>query len=75
MTAYLHGGDRGFWRSIRDALAAIDAPTTADELDLEEREVIDALTTAHEIRDRYTILGDGISEAAAHEAATRTGVL
>jgi glycerol-1-phosphate dehydrogenase [NAD(P)+] len=75
MTAYLHGGDRGFWQSMRDALVAIDAPTTAEELDLDEDEVIEALTTAHEIRDRYTILGDGISEAAAREAATKTGVL
>jgi glycerol-1-phosphate dehydrogenase [NAD(P)+] len=37
--------------------------------------VIEALTTAHRIRDRYTILGNGISEAAAREAATKTGVI
>jgi len=33
------------------------------------------MTTAHRIRDRYTILGDGIDETAAIEAATTTGVL
>jgi glycerol-1-phosphate dehydrogenase [NAD(P)+] len=75
LTAYLHDGDRGLWQSIRDALSALDAPRTADELGLDDEEVIEALTSAHEIRDRYTILGDGISEDAAIEAATRTGVI
>ncbi len=59
MTAYLHGGDRGIWRDIRDALASIDAPTTAAELGLDDETVIEALTTCHEIRDRYTILATG----------------
>jgi glycerol-1-phosphate dehydrogenase [NAD(P)+] len=75
MTAYLHGGERGIWTRIRDALAAIDAPTTADELGVTDEEVIEALTTAHEIRDRYTILGNGMSEAAAVEVARKTGVI
>ncbi|HKL29291.1 MAG TPA: NAD(P)-dependent glycerol-1-phosphate dehydrogenase [Natrialbaceae archaeon] len=75
MTAYLHGGERGIWKRIRDALAAIDAPTTADELGVSDEEVIEALTTAHEIRDRYTILGNGMSEAAAVEVARKTGVI
>jgi len=72
---YLHTGNDGDWRNIRDALASLDAPTTADELGVTETEVIQALTTAHEIRDRYTILGNGISEDAAREAARRTGVI
>ena len=75
LTEYLHSGADGEWRAVRDALASIDAPTTAEELGLSTEEVIEALTTAHEIRDRYTILGDGIEEAAAIEAATRTGVV
>jgi glycerol-1-phosphate dehydrogenase [NAD(P)+] len=37
--------------------------------------IIEALTSAHEIRDRYTILGDGMSEPAAREAARVTGVI
>ena len=57
------------------ALASIDAPTTADELGIDDETIIEALTTAHEIRDRYTILGDGMSEAAAREAANVTGVI
>jgi glycerol-1-phosphate dehydrogenase [NAD(P)+] len=75
LTEYLHSGADGEWRAVRNALSSIEAPTTAAELGLSDAEVIEALTTAHEIRDRYTILGDGIEEAAAIEAATRTGVI
>ncbi len=75
MTAYLHWGEDGAWSDIRDALAVIGAPTTAAELGFEPDRIIDALTSAHEIRDRYTILGDGISESAARRVATETGVI
>ncbi|WP_254863722.1 NAD(P)-dependent glycerol-1-phosphate dehydrogenase [Halovivax gelatinilyticus] len=75
MTAYLHGGERGFWLDIRDALDSIDAPTTAAELDIDDEIVVEALTTCHEIRDRYTILGDGMDEGAAREVAHKTGVI
>jgi glycerol-1-phosphate dehydrogenase [NAD(P)+] len=75
VTAYLHGGERGFWADIRAALESIDAPTTAEELGVSEAEVLEALTTAHEIRDRYTILGDGVSEDAATTALVETGVV
>ena len=75
MTEYLHTGPKGRWREIRDALASIDAPTNAAELGIDEDVVIEALTTAHEIRDRYTILGDGVSEPAARETASVTGVI
>jgi len=75
MTAYLHGGDRGIWRDIRSALSAIDAPTTAADLGIDDETVVEALTTCHEIRDRYTILGDGMNEEAAREVARKTGVV
>jgi glycerol-1-phosphate dehydrogenase [NAD(P)+] len=75
VTAYLHDGPGGGWREVRDALAAIDAPTTAGGLGIDDATFVAALTTAHEIRDRYTILGDGISESAAWEAVERTGVV
>jgi glycerol-1-phosphate dehydrogenase [NAD(P)+] len=75
VTAYLHGGERGQWREIRDALDVIGAPTTAADLGFDDETVIEALTTAHRIRDRYTILGTGISESAAREAVSRTGVI
>ncbi len=74
VTAYLQGGENG-WREVRAALEAIGAPTTAAELGIDAETVIEALTTAHRIRDRYTILGDGIAESAAREAATVTGVV
>jgi len=75
LTGYLHEGPDGVWEDIHDALTRIGAPTTAADLGIAEETVIEALTTAHEIRDRYTILGDGVSEAAAIEAATVTGVI
>ena len=75
MTEYLHGGEEGQWVAIRDALDALDAPTTAAELGIADRELIEALTGAHEIRDRYTILQGGISKAAAIDVATTTGVI
>jgi glycerol-1-phosphate dehydrogenase [NAD(P)+] len=75
MTEYLHSGQDGEWHAIRQALRRIDAPTTAAALDIDAETVIEALCTAHTIRDRYTILGDGVSEDAAVEVATRTGVI
>ncbi|AKH97196.1 NAD(P)-dependent glycerol-1-phosphate dehydrogenase [Halanaeroarchaeum sulfurireducens] len=75
MIEYLHSGEKGAWHDVRDALERIDAPTTADELGVSAEDVVDALTSAHEIRDRYTILGGGISEEAAIQVATTTGVI
>ena len=75
LTEYLHTGHNGRWRAIRNALESIDAPTTAAELGISDDDVIEALTTAHEIRDRYTILGNGVSLDAAYETATVTGVI
>jgi glycerol-1-phosphate dehydrogenase [NAD(P)+] len=74
-TEYLHSGQDGHWRNVRDALASIGAPTSCEELGHTTDDLIEAMTTAHEIRDRYTILGDGISEDAAREAASVTGVI
>ncbi|QLG29280.1 NAD(P)-dependent glycerol-1-phosphate dehydrogenase [Halorarum halophilum] len=75
MTEYLHTGEKGAWRDIRDALRAIGAPTTAAGLGIDDETVVQALTTAHEIRDRYTILAGGVSEEAAREVASFTGVV
>ncbi|GAB7013533.1 NAD(P)-dependent glycerol-1-phosphate dehydrogenase [Halolamina salina] len=75
MTAYLHDGPDGLWQDIRAALESLDAPTTAADLGLSDDELLEALTTAHEIRDRYTVLGDGITEKAAREVAETTGVI
>jgi glycerol-1-phosphate dehydrogenase [NAD(P)+] len=75
LTEYLHSGSDGEWEQVRDALRSLGAPTTAEELGHTPEDVVEAATTAHEIRDRYTILGDGLSEAAAMEAATVTEII
>jgi len=74
MMMHLHGGD---WKFIRDALKTLKAPTTANELDIEPEDIIEALTIAHTIRkDRYTILGDrGLTREAALKLASTTGVI
>ena len=71
---YLHGGD---WKSIKNSLKAVQAPTTAEELGINEDVIIEALQMAHKIRpERYTILGDnGISKEAAYELAYKTEVI
>ena len=72
MMMYLHGGS---WNAIRRALRVVRAPTTAEELDMEEHYIVEALTIAHTIRDRFTILGDqGLTEDAARILAKKTGV-
>lgn len=75
MTEYLHTDADGEWREIRDALREIGAPTTAAELGIDPDTILDALTSAHEIRDRYTILGDGLDRDAARSMAITTGVI
>jgi glycerol-1-phosphate dehydrogenase [NAD(P)+] len=75
LTEYLHSGADGEWTEVRDALAAIGAPTDADSLGIDPEDVVEAATTAHRIRDRYTVLGDGLREAAAVEAASVTGII
>jgi glycerol-1-phosphate dehydrogenase [NAD(P)+] len=74
MMMYLHGGD---WRSIRDTLRKVKAPTTAAELGIEEEYIIEALTMAHTIRkERYTILGDrGLTRESAETLAHNTKVI
>jgi len=73
MMMYLHGGD---WKKIKDGLEMIGAPTTADELDIEDKYILEALVLAHTIRpDRYTILGTGLTPDAAERVAKITKVI
>ncbi|MFX1562846.1 MAG: NAD(P)-dependent glycerol-1-phosphate dehydrogenase [Promethearchaeota archaeon] len=74
MMAYLHGIS---WEDIRNALAAVGAPTTAKGLDIEPSYIIQALKEAHGINpSRYTILGDrGITEEAAKRLARITSII
>ena len=73
MMAYLHKLD---WERFRGALKAVGAPTTAYELEIDSEQIVKALTIAHTIRDRYTILGaNGLSEEAARDLAKKTAVI
>jgi glycerol-1-phosphate dehydrogenase [NAD(P)+] len=74
MMMYLHGEN---WEEIRDALKKIGAPTTAKELDIPKKKIIQALVNAHSIRpERYTILGEGgLTKDAAKAVAKKTGVI
>jgi glycerol-1-phosphate dehydrogenase [NAD(P)+] len=69
----LHGGD---WQRIRNALDTIGSPVTCKGLNVTREELIEAMTTAHTISNRYTILGEsGITERAAERIAVMTQVL
>lgn len=75
LTAYLQDGGDGLWTRLQQALAQIGAPTTISELGIDEETFIEAVTTCHTIRDRYTILGSGIPRSAAVEAARETEII
>jgi glycerol-1-phosphate dehydrogenase [NAD(P)+] len=74
MMTYLQKRD---WKSIREKLKIIGAPTTAKELRINSDHIINALTKAHTIRDdRYTILGtNGLTVKEAEHIARDTGVI
>jgi len=73
MMMYLHGGN---WQEIREALKKIGAPTTAAEMGIEDKYIIEALLHAHSIRpERYTILGNGLTLSAAEKVARITKVI
>jgi len=74
MMARLHNID---WRRIRETLRKVGAPTTAKELGVEPKHVVEALVRACEIRpDRYTILDErGLNQDSAEKLAKATGVI
>ncbi len=73
MMTKLQGGD---WRHIRRVLEDLGAPVDAKTLGVEPDLIVEALTKAHKIRrNRYTILGNGLSRAKAVELASSTLVV
>ncbi len=72
MMTYLHGGD---WDRVKKALETVGAPTNSMELNINDKYIIKALTMAHNVRERYTILRDGLSEDEAVALARTTGVI
>ncbi len=74
MMMYLHGED---WKEVKDFLGGIGAPTSAKELGIPKKKIVEALLCAQEIRpERYTILGEqGLTKDAAKRLAKVTGVI
>ena len=73
MMMKLHGKK---WKSKRDALKTVGCPTSAEEMGIEPKYIVKALTMAHKIRpERYTVLRDGLSKKEAEELATETEVI
>jgi glycerol-1-phosphate dehydrogenase [NAD(P)+] len=63
ISMYLHGGD---WRTIRDSLKHIGAPTTPQDLGIDDEVAVKALLMAKTIRpERFTILDMGLTEESA----------
>ncbi|MEM2812472.1 MAG: iron-containing alcohol dehydrogenase, partial [Candidatus Bathyarchaeia archaeon] len=74
MMAYLHGLD---WKRIVDYLRRVGAPTTAEEIGIEPKYIVEALVIAPRIRpERYTILHERpLSHEEALALAKETGVI
>lgn len=72
MIAYLHDAD---WEKVKKALKTAGAPTNSKELKIDDEYIIKALMMANKVRDRYTILRDGLSREKAIELAKSTGVI
>lgn len=72
MMARLHEAE---WEGVKDSLKRAGAPTNAKGLGIPADDIIRALVMAGSIRDRYTILRDGLKENEAEELASETGVI
>ena len=75
MMMYLHDQVVPNWQTIRKALKFVKAPINAKELRVKDEKIIKALTIAHKMRDRYTIISSGLTEEAAEHLAISTGVI
>ncbi|MEM2106621.1 MAG: NAD(P)-dependent glycerol-1-phosphate dehydrogenase [Candidatus Bathyarchaeia archaeon] len=74
ISAYLQGAN---WKLLRAVLTKVGAPSTAAELGIKPRYIIEALTMVHKIRpDRYTIFGDkGLTATQAERVARESKVI
>jgi glycerol-1-phosphate dehydrogenase [NAD(P)+] len=74
MMTYLHGGN---WKRIRDALVSLGAPVNANELGVEEEDIVKALRIAGSMRpERYTILNKlSLRRQSYEHLAKATGVI
>ena len=73
MMMHLH---RDNWEKVRETLKFVSAPTNSEEIGIDEETIVKALTIAHKIRERYTILGTkGLTTKAARDLAKKTKVI
>lgn len=72
MMACLHKAD---WMKVKKSLRDCGAPTTAKQLGIEECLIIEALTKAHTVRERFGVLGNGLNAQHARQLAEKTGVI
>lgn len=70
---YLHGNKR--WRRTREILEAVKAPITLKDIGIDEDLFLKAMTNAHKLRPRYTILGKGLTKESALNAMNATEII
>jgi glycerol-1-phosphate dehydrogenase [NAD(P)+] len=72
-TTCLQGGD---WKNIVNVLKKLKLPTTAKDLGVDRKLMIQALAKARDIRDRYTVLNQvRLDEKRAEEILAKVGII
>ena len=72
VTMYLHGGD---WEKIRDTLEAVNAPTNAKSLNIDDDTVLSAFINSKDIRPQRVTILDKSTKEQIREAVLATGVI
>ena len=72
VTMYLHGGD---WEKIRDTLEAVNAPTNAKSLNIDDEMVLSAFINSKDIRPQRVTILDKSTKEQIREAVLATGVI
>ncbi|RLJ02369.1 MAG: NAD(P)-dependent glycerol-1-phosphate dehydrogenase [Candidatus Aenigmatarchaeota archaeon] len=71
-SAYLHGLD---WKGIRKTLEGIGTAVTASEIGIDEDGIVEALSNCHTVRDRWTVLRNGVPESDVRRICKETGII
>ena len=72
VTMYLHGGD---WEKIKDTLEAVNAPTNAKSLNIDDETVLSAFINSKDIRPQRITILDKSTKEQIREAVLATGVI
>ncbi|ABR56104.1 sn-glycerol-1-phosphate dehydrogenase [Methanococcus aeolicus] len=79
ISAYLHLIEGnitiGEYENIKLSLEKVGAPTIGEQLGYDKNILIDALANAHKIRNRWTILRNGISKEKAEKILKKTDII